>query len=161
MEKAICVIGIGNPLRHDDGIGIVLLDFLKQYQKEFPASVSYVDGGTGGMNVLHLFSDYDIILIIDAVEFKGKPGAWVFFSSEEVISQKHLIVNSTHGSDIFQIISIARQLGESPTHVFFFGIEPQDVSFGEGLSESVNNHLPEIQKQLKEKLHWMINTFLF
>jgi len=154
------VIGIGNPLRHDDAIGIILLHFLKQNEEDFSSKVAFIDGGTGGMNVLHLILEYDTVLIIDAVQHGGKPGQWSFFSSDDVVSQKQQEHISTHISDVFQVILLAKEISQKPNNVFVFGIEPQDLSFGEGLSESLTNHLPELQKQLKEKLHWMSDTFL-
>ena len=47
---SIGIIGVGNPLRKDDGIGLLLLNYIKKESHYFPESVSFVDGGTGGMN---------------------------------------------------------------------------------------------------------------
>jgi len=58
--KKIGVIGIGNPLRKDDGIGIVLLEKLVEIKDDLPDDIEYIDGGTGGMNLLHLFARFDI-----------------------------------------------------------------------------------------------------
>ena len=51
--KKIAVIGIGNPLRSDDGIGIVLIEKLIENKESFSKNVDFLDGGTGGFNLLH------------------------------------------------------------------------------------------------------------
>ena len=51
--KKIGVIGIGNPLRRDDGIGILLLEKLVERKENMPDDIEYIDGGTGGMNRNH------------------------------------------------------------------------------------------------------------
>lgn len=159
MEKTIGVIGIGNPFRHDDAIGIILLDFLREHKQEFLSGISLIDCGTGGMNVLHLMSDFDTVLIIDAVKL-GKPsGSWSFFSYNDVRTRKHQEPLSTHVSDIFQVIQLSKKIHKKPETIFFFGIEPADLSIGQGLSESVKNNLFIFQEKVKEKLHWMIDSF--
>ena len=56
------IIGVGNPLRRDDGIGIVLLEKLIEKKSDLPEGIEYIDGGTGGMNLLHIFQGSPPIL---------------------------------------------------------------------------------------------------
>lgn len=159
MQPAISVIGIGNPLRHDDAIGLILLDFLRENKKDFPSAISFFDGGTGGMNLLHLLTDSSIVLIIDAVQFGGNPGSWRFFSYDEVINTASSSNISTHISNIFEVVLIAKNLDKKPDYLYVFGVEPQDLSLGEGLSQSIQNNMSLIKKALKEKINWMSSTF--
>ena len=50
MRKKIGIIGLGNPLRHDDGIGLLLLQHLQTQKKILPKNIEYIDDGTNGMN---------------------------------------------------------------------------------------------------------------
>ena len=59
--KKVCVIGIGNTLRRDDGIGIVLLEKLIERKNKLPKNVDFINGGTGGMNLLHILVCYDAV----------------------------------------------------------------------------------------------------
>jgi len=159
MEKIFGVIGIGNPLRCDDAIGIILLDFLKTHEARFFSKVSFVDCGTAGMNVLHVLSEFDIVLIIDAVQMGKTPGSWCFFSYDEVKSKKEKEHISTHISDIFQVLLLSQKIHRKPEIIYIFGIEPADLSISQGLSTSVQNNLSTLKEMVKEKLCWMIDSF--
>lgn len=148
----IGIIGVGNPLRKDDGIGILLLDQLKKESDAFPSNVSFVDGGTGGMNLLHIFNRFDLVVILDAVHFQGNSGETRFFSIEDIRSQKHISTVSTHNADLFEIIQIGQKLDECTEKIFVFGVQPLDVSFGEGLSEVVENQMDHIIKLMKKNI---------
>ena len=65
--KKKCIVGLGNPLYHDDGIGIYLLEQLQKHPTQTLNEYDFIDGGTGGLTLLHIFDDYQIIYIIDAV----------------------------------------------------------------------------------------------
>lgn len=156
--SSIGIIGVGNPLRKDDGIGILLLDELKKESESFPNTVSFVDGGTGGMNLLHIFNRFDLVIILDAVNFHGSPGEARFFSLNEIQSQKQVSTVSTHNADLFQIIRIGQDLNECPEHVFVFGIQPADISFGEGLTEELQNKFNEIITSMKHHVFKIIDS---
>lgn len=150
--KKIGVIGIGNPLRKDDGIGIVLLEKLVEIKDDLPDDIEYIDGGTGGMNLLHLFARFDIVVFIDAVNFGGEIAESKFFNSEEVISKNIQIKISTHGSDILKIIQLSKELGENPDEVFIFGVQPQDMTPGTRLSHEIQENIDLLVNNLKVEL---------
>ena len=150
--KKIGVIGIGNPLRKDDGIGIVLLEKLVEIKDDLPDDIEYIDGGTGGMNLLHLFARFDIVVFIDAVNFGGEIAESKFFNSEEVISKNIQIKISTHGSDILKIIQLSKKLGENPDEIFIFGVQPQDMTPGTRLSHEIQENIDLLVNNLKVEL---------
>ncbi len=139
--KRIGVIGIGNPLRRDDGIGIVLLERLVERKDKLPAGIEYIDGGTGGMNLLHLLARFDIVVLIDAVKFCEHTGKSKLFKAEDVYSKKIQIKTSTHDSDFLKIMQLSEELGESPDEVYIFGVQPKDTSYG-------SNPSPELQQKI-------------
>lgn len=147
--KKIGVIGIGNPLRKDDGIGIVLLEKLVEIKDDLPDDIEYIDGGTGGMNLLHLFARFDIVVFIDAVNFGGEIAESKFFNSEEVIGKNIQIKISTHGSDILKIIQLSKKLGENPDEIFIFGVQPQDMTPGTRLSHEIQENIDLLVNNLK------------
>jgi hydrogenase maturation protease len=146
---SIGIIGIGNPLRKDDGIGLTLLEYMKNHADHYPSNVFFVDGGTGGMNLLHLFNRYNVIILLDAVDFRGKPGDTRFFSFDDICSQKQISTVSTHNTDVFQIIRLGQTLDECPNKIFVFGVQPEDVSYGEGLSKSIQLQIESIFSQIE------------
>jgi len=150
--KKIGVIGIGNPLRKDDGIGIVLLEKLVEIKDDLPDDIEYIDGGTGGINLLHLFARFDIVVFIDAVNFGGEIAESKFFNSEDVISKNIQIKISTHGSDILKIIQLSKNLGENPNDIFIFGVQPQDITPGTRLSHEIQENIDLLVNKLKFEL---------
>jgi hydrogenase maturation protease len=158
VSKLIGIIGVGNPLRKDDGIGILLLDYIREESEHLPEEVSFVDGGTGGMNLLHLFNRFDIIILLDAVNFNGVPGETRFFSFDEIISQKEVSKVSTHNADVFQIIKLSQELNECPDQIFVFGVQPADVSFGDGLTDTIQNKLDDIVTTMKVHVFKALNV---
>ena len=150
MKKKIGIIGLGNPLRHDDGIGLVLLRYLQEHKKKLSRTIELIDGGTSGMNLLHILEKYETIILIDAVDFKGIPGEIKKFSVDEIKSQKIPILLSTHETDFLTVFSLATQLGKTPTDLEIFGIQPKNISPGIGLS-------PELQKVLRLLQNQILN----
>ena len=150
--KKVGVIGIGNPLRRDDGIGIVLLEKLVERRNELPENVDFVNGGTGGMNLLHILARYDVVVVIDAVNFDGEVGESKLFKSEDVNSQKIPINISTHESDILKVIQLSKKLKECPSKLFIFGIQPEDTSFGQTISTNLEATIESLMLCLENKI---------
>ena len=147
--KKIGIFGIGNPLRNDDGIGIVLLEKLSDIKNTISGNVELVDGGTGGMNLIHKFPLFDIVVIVDAVNFNGQPGDSKFFKLEEIYDKKISIKTSTHGDDILKVIILSKQLEKKPDCFLFFGIQPKDTSHGTNLSNELKNKINLYLNSLK------------
>ena len=150
--KKVGVIGIGNPLRRDDGIGIVLLEKLVERKNELPENVEFVNGGTGGMNLLHMLARYDVAVVIDAVNFDGEVGESKLFKSEDVNSKKIPINISTHESDILKVIQLSKKLKECPSKLFIFGIQPEDTSFGQTISTNLETVVESLMFCLENKI---------
>lgn len=153
----IGIIGLGNPLRHDDGIGIELLGFLQKEKDTSYKEAELIDAGTGGMNLLHLLSRFDVVVLIDAVDFKGKPGETRLFTLSEIQQKKTLIRLSTHESDFISILALSKQLNELPQRLYVFGVQPYDLSFGIGLSTQLKKQLPDLKKTLKKEIQQVLS----
>jgi hydrogenase maturation protease len=150
--KKIGIIGIGNRLRNDDGIGIVLLERLQKQKKEFPKSIEFIDGGTGGMNLLHLLARFDIVLLIDAVDFKGRPGEARVFSVKDIQSLKKPMMTSTHDPDFLNLLRLSQELKELPETLVIFGVQPLDVSHGLVLSKEIETVLDDLYLKLQKEI---------
>lgn len=148
MSENIGVIGIGNPLNGDDGIGIALIQELEK--RGIPPNISIFDAGTGGMKVLHFLKDLDEVIIIDAVHFGGEPGDFVFFEPDEVRSMN--IPKGSHDSNLFEVLELSENLGEIPEKIIIMGVQPKNTEIGEDLSEDVENSIEDMLISLKKKI---------
>jgi hydrogenase maturation protease len=152
MKKKIGIIGLGNPLRADDGIGLLLLQYLQEHKKKLSKNIEFVDGGTSGMSLLHLLEQYNSVFLLDAVDFKGTPGEIKKFTIEEIKNQKNEFFLSTHEPDILTVFSLLKELDKAPTHLLIFGVQPKDISYRIGLSKELHQVLPILQKKILKEI---------
>ena len=138
----VVVLGLGNPLMADEGIGVYLIERLMDSAAEYPA-VEFVDAGTGGLSVLHQIEGRRKAIVVDCAFMDEPPGAIRRFTPEEVRSTKVLAHQSLHEADLMRILGMARQLGEAPGEVVIFGIQPERVEPGIGLSKTLTERTHE------------------
>jgi hydrogenase maturation protease len=152
MKKPTVVLGLGNPLMADEGIGVHLIERLARSAEQWP-QVDFVDAGTGGMSVLHLIEGRQRALFIDCAFMGQEPGTIRRFAPDEVRSAKVLAHQSLHEADLLRILSLAEELDQCPERVVIFGIEPQVVEPRQGLSaillEQTEHYLSEIRSELR------------
>ncbi|MCK4870398.1 MAG: hydrogenase maturation protease [Gammaproteobacteria bacterium] len=136
----ILVLGVGNIIRRDDGIGPRVIEKLK---KQGQLNVDPVDGGTDGLALLDLIANYDKAIIVDAVDMRLAPGTIKQFSPQDAkINITHDAL-STHGFGLAEVISFMEEL-EMKTELTIIGVQPEDITFGEGLTEKVQPALGEV-----------------
>ena len=151
MKKKTIVLGLGNPLMADEGIGIKVIDSLISASGQFPEA-DFVDAGTGGMALLHHIAGRKMAVIIDCALMGTKPGTIKRFTPDEVKTVKKLSHLSLHEADILKVIELSKQLGECPEQIVFFGIEPRNIESVIGLSDILSSHLDEYIDTIKKEL---------
>ncbi len=133
MRKPVVVLGLGNPLMADEGIGVHLVERLLESADRYPA-VDFIDAGTGGLSILYLIEDRRKAIVVDCAFMDEPPGTMRRFTPDQVQSVKELAHQSLHEADLMQIIALARQLGQAPGEIVIFGIQPERIEPGLGLS---------------------------
>lgn len=147
------VLGVGNTLKGDDGIGVVLVNELKE--GEFPPEVEFHEVGTSGMNILHYLEGLDQAVIVDALRSGGDPGDSIFFRPEEVDSD--ITVRSSHDANLLEAIELSKTIGERPEKIVIMGVIPEDMSIRDGLSPSLQGKLPDLVEKLRDKVLSLID----
>lgn len=142
------VLGIGNTLKGDDGIGVVLVNRLQD--KDIPGEIEFHEVGTSGMNILHYLKDLESAVIVDAIRTEGEPGDSVFFHPDEVDSD--IEVRSTHDANLLEAIELSEAMGERPDRIVIMGVIPKDMPIRDELSPSLQKKLPELVKKLRGKI---------
>jgi hydrogenase maturation protease len=135
-EKDVVVIGLGNMLMSDEGIGAHLVQKLSNLRGKFP-NVDFIDAGTGGMNVLYMLENRRKAVIIDCANMDLRPGDIRKFTPAHVQSTKALAHYSLHEQDLLQIINLAKKLDKCPKNIIIFGIQPETTGFGSNLSKKL------------------------
>jgi hydrogenase maturation protease len=151
MEKPIVVLGLGNPLMADEGIGVYLVERLMEAAAQYPA-VDFIDAGTGGLSILYHIEGRRKAIVIDCAFMDEPPGAIRRFMPEEVRSTKVLAHQSLHEADLMRIIAMARQLGQAPDEIVIFGIQPERIEPGQGLSQALTERIGEYISMILHEL---------
>lgn len=151
VKRPIVVLGLGNPLMADEGIGVYLVERLLESAAAYPA-VDFVDAGTGGLSILYRIEDRRKAIVIDCAFMDEPPGTIRRFTPEEVQSVKVLAHQSLHEADLMQIIAMARELGQAPDQIIIFGIQPERVEPGLGLSRTLMERIDEYISMILHEL---------
>jgi hydrogenase maturation protease len=149
MAGKTVIIGIGNPLLKDEGVGIHAVRELRE--KALPAGVEVLDGGTAGIGLLDFFPGARKVIFVDAAEMNLSPGTVVRFTAGEIRSQPGKAKFSAHEVGLLEVLEIAGALGQSPSEVVIIGVQPKEISWGTDLTPEVHGSLPRvIEMVLKE-----------
>jgi hydrogenase maturation protease len=149
-SKRTVVIGLGNPLMGDDGLGLVVLERLHNEYTGAP-DVELVDGGTWGMNLLPVIEDAGRVILIDAIDVGATPGTPVRL--ERARLPRYLATKiSPHQVDLRDVLGLAELRGTLPNDTIALGLQPQRVAFGEGLSDVIRCRVDDLVTLVVQEL---------
>lgn len=149
--KNIKVIGIGNTLYSDEGVGVHLIPHLEQALAGFK-HVEIIEGATDGMKLLEPVEEADYLIIIDAIN-AGKPAGELIIIRDDEIPRYYGVKMSVHQIG-FQEVLLAADLQERlPKEMVMFGIQPASLELGLELSEIVQAKLPELISIIVDQVH--------
>ena len=152
MKKTL-VLGIGNLVMSDDGIGVRVVQELAT-RCRFPAGVTVLDGGTLGLDLLPYLEGVERLLIVDAVPTDGPPGTLVRLSGAEIPAVfAHKL--SPHQVGLQDLLAVARLLGHEPAELVLWGVQPASIEMTMELTPVVADCLePLIAHCLGELAAW-------
>lgn len=140
------ICGLGNPLKHDDGLGPCVIAELEK--QTFPEDVSLVDFGTSGFKCALEIGGYDKVVFVDAIQMGKEPGQIyrINLSKQDLLNSPSLgsFAFSLHESDLERILATAALLDSYPREVVIIGCEPKETAFGIGLSEEVKKAINRV-----------------
>jgi len=129
------VVGVGNVLKKDDGVGSILAERLLRNAK-----IPVLDAGNAPENYIGKIISFhkNIIIFLDALDFGAVPGTYKLFSINDVYDGNI----ASHTFSIGFIFDLIRS--EMDCEGYVLGIQPADIRFGSGLTDNVANVLDEI-----------------
>ena len=150
-DPRILVLGVGNTLMCDDGVGVHAVRALADGY-EFPANVLVVDGGVAGLRLLGDIALADDLIIVDALKNNGMPGTIYRFRREDILPRRGPFV-SAHEVGIAELLAAAEFSGRLPeTHII--GIEPLETeTVSLDLSLPLRRAMPQIVAAIVDTLH--------
>lgn len=160
MNSSVLIIGLGNILLTDEGIGVHAASALKKRYSFTPKVVEVIDGGTMGIDLLSLFEGRDRIMIIDAVDFGKEPGHIGIISNDEIpFALKTKL--SVHHIGLSDVLYAAKLMGIMPSDVCLVGIQPKSLDVGLDMTKEIDGKLDTVIKTVVLKLNeWGIQCAL-
>ena len=152
MKKTL-VLGLGNILLSDDGVGVRVVERLLQ-EYIFPHEVQVMDGGTLGLDLLHYVEDVDRLLVVDALDVKAKPGTLARLADEEVPAFLAPKI-SPHQMGLVDLLAASRLSGHLPAELVLWGVQPESLEVGLELSPTVAAQVDSlVERVLAELSQW-------
>lgn len=149
-EPRILVLGVGNTLMCDDGVGIHAVQSLADGY-ELPANVRVVDGGVAGLGLLGEIAAADFLIIVDAVKWGGTPGSIHRLGQENLLPHRGPFI-SAHEVGIAELLAAAEFSGCLP-QTEILGVEPLVMeTVGLELSSPLRCALPQVVTAIIERL---------
>jgi hydrogenase maturation protease len=121
----VLVLGAGNILLSDEGIGVRVVEALQQ-RYQAPEGVEILDGGTCGINLLDVIAGRDHLILVDAVDTGSPPGTVVRLVDDE-IPAVFRTKSSPHQLSLQDVLALLRLLDASPAHVTVIGVQPASL----------------------------------
>lgn len=145
MIPRTVVIGLGNVILTDDGVGIHAARLIRE---RAPEGVDVTEVHAGGLRLMDAMVGYDRAFIIDAMQCGTAPGTVRRFSVTELHATRNM--TSTHDTSLGTALQMAAMLGlQVPTEVTVWGIEALDAAtFGEELSQEVSAAMDVVVSEL-------------
>lgn len=129
---SIVVLGVGNVLEEDDGVGIYACAYLNT-NYTFTPEIDIINGGVEGINLLNLFMEHDRIIILDTINLDDEAGSIYNIPSYE-LSGFGLNSGGAHEVGVMQCLDMIELMGHSLPESNVIGIVPKSITFHMGLS---------------------------
>jgi hydrogenase maturation protease len=136
------IIGLGNPLRGDDGVGVCVAQMLAQ--QALPNDVEVVDGGTQGLGLVNLMEGRRRIILVDAADVGKNPGQFIRFTLDNAVLRSDDRPLSIHTAGLREALLMAEALKVLPDEVVIFGMQPANLDWINALSSEVKATLPDL-----------------
>jgi hydrogenase maturation protease len=143
IEARIVVLGLGNLMRTDDAVGMRAVVQLRG-DPRLPVSVSLVDGGTLGLDLLHPLDGATHLLALDAIDAGVVPGTLLRFADDEIADLP--VSKSVHLLGFSDLIGAMRLTGSAPAEIVVLGVQPAIIGWGTELTPVVEAALPRLME---------------
>jgi hydrogenase maturation protease len=145
----IVILGIGNILLTDEGIGVHVANELAKM--DLPSGLSVVEGGTDGFRLLNVITEADRLIVVDAVKGGAKPGSIYRFDIDDVKNVPSGFKTSVHQIGILEVIDLSELIGKKP-HTTVIGVEPKSLDMSMELSPEIQSKVPRIIELVLEEV---------
>jgi len=141
----IVVLALGNLIRSDDGVGLFALRELEK-NPNLSGSVTLVEGGTKGLELVPYICDAARLLVLDSVDVGAQPGMIFRIEGQDLRTLPG--TSSVHELALADILNALRMMGQEPQEVVLLGVQPSTTALGTTLSLPVQQALPTLLEEV-------------
>jgi hydrogenase maturation protease len=156
--SALLVLGLGNVLCGDDGLGVAAVELLRR-QYRIPEGVRVLDGGTLGLSLLSYIDASADLILVDAVLGPGPAGSFVRLQGGEVAPAVRTRL-SCHQIGVADLLDALSMLDAEPRSLALLGLVPETLELGLGRSETVQAQVPVLVGKIVEEARRLGHEFL-
>ncbi|MFH1076775.1 MAG: HyaD/HybD family hydrogenase maturation endopeptidase [Pseudomonadota bacterium] len=150
MEKTVSLIGMGNILMKDEGVGVHALNaFSNRYS--VPDNVDVVDAGTIGLELIPYIERRDKVLMVDCVQFEKEPG-YIGVIMDENIPARLSVKASIHHLGLMDVLSLIKLRDTMPKTLCLIGVQPKAVELGLEMTSDILARMDDVVKLIVDKL---------
>ena len=149
-RRKVAVVGVGNVLLKDEGIGVHVARALQGEIGDARSDVEIIDGGTSP-DVFMLLEGVQKLVLVDAVKGGGAPGSVYRFHPDDIIFDERYAI-SAHQVGLLDSLYMVECSPSKPESIVIIGIEPKEIDWGLELSVELSERLPEIINVVMDEL---------
>ncbi len=144
-RNKVLIMGVGNSLLSDDGVGIHVAESLRPMATRHP-QITVIDGGTLGLSLLPEIEASDALIVVDAGEIGGEPGEIRVFRNEEM--DRHLSgrKSTVHEVAVADLLAAAGMTGRRPAERALVAIQPASTDWGMAPTPAVSQAMPRARE---------------
>lgn len=149
MHKNITIVGLGNILLKDEGVGVWIVRELEK--RNLPPDIEIIDGGTSSFEIFPSMKNIYKLIIIDALKGGEEPGTVYRFCPEDLFATSDSYV-SLHQINMLEGLIFAEKTGKTPQETVIIGIEPKEIDWGLGVTSDIKRKIPDIINIVMEEV---------
>ena len=154
-RKPVLILGIGNLLFKDDGIGLHVVERLKNMS--LPPDVEIIEGGITAFDIVYLIENRKKVIVLDSVKADGTPGTIYRFTGNDIEEKRKDYLKSPAEAEFLDYFKTTRLMGTAPDELVFIGVEPDDTGNKNGkleiaLSPTLEKKIPDIIEMVMKEI---------
>ena len=157
MKPKVSLIGLGNILLMDEGVGVQAVEALRK-RFDFLENALLLDGGTLGLDLLPYVEGREKILFVDALDLQKEPGTIAVLEDDEIPAILRPAL-SFHQVGLSDLLFASKFMGMKPEKIALIGIQPEKIETGLTLSDTLNENFERLLKTIMDKLREWGVTF--
>ena len=155
--KNLLVLGVGNILMMDEGIGVhAVHELIKEKEKWPKDQVEFIDGGTFTQDIFYLFMAFEKILVLDIV-MAGNPPGTIYRLSESDLRHNQKQTLSLHDIDLLDSLSMAELASGKKANLQVLGIEPEKIDWGTTLTPTLKEKFPHYVTLARQEVNALLH----